>query len=57
MTRKDTIFSPDPSRVIARFLYTSDERSKNIIRNVMSMSDDEVNTALSKVFEKLRQTS
>ena len=49
MTRKDTIFSPDSSRVIARFLYTSDERSKNIIRNVMSMSDDEVNTALSKV--------
>jgi predicted GH43/DUF377 family glycosyl hydrolase len=49
VTRKDTTFSPDPSRVIARFLYTTDERSKNIIRNVMSMSDDEVNTALSRV--------
>jgi len=49
VTRKDTNFSPDPSRVIARFLYTSDERSKNIIRNVMAMSEDEVNIALSQV--------
>jgi predicted GH43/DUF377 family glycosyl hydrolase len=49
VTRKDTKFFPDPSRVIARFLYTSDERSKDIIRNVMAMSDDEVNIALSQV--------
>ncbi len=49
LNRKDTIFSPDPSRVIARFLYTSDERSKDIIRNVMAMSDNEVNIALSQV--------
>lgn len=49
VTRKDSKFLPDPSRVIARFLYTSDERSKNIIRNVLAMSDSDVNTALSKV--------
>jgi predicted GH43/DUF377 family glycosyl hydrolase len=49
VTRKDTKFFPDPSRVIARFLYTSDDRSKDIIRNVMAMSDDEVNIALSQV--------
>jgi len=49
VTRKDTKFLPDPSRVIARFLYTSDERSKNIIHNVLSMSDSEVNIALSQV--------
>ncbi|MCJ7448393.1 MAG: glycoside hydrolase family 130 protein [Bacteroidales bacterium] len=49
VTRKDTKFLPDPSRVIARFLYTSDERSKNIIRNVLAMSDSEVNIALSQV--------
>lgn len=49
VTRKDTIFSPDPSRVIARFLYTSDERSKDLIRNVMEMSDSEANIALSQV--------
>jgi len=49
VTRKDSQFLPDPSRVIARFLYTSDEKSKDIIRNVMAMSDDEVNIALSQV--------
>jgi predicted GH43/DUF377 family glycosyl hydrolase len=49
VTRKDSKFLPDPSRVIARFLYTSDERSKDIIRNVMAMSDSEVNIALSRV--------
>ncbi len=49
LTRKDTKFLPDPSRVIARFLYTSDERSKNIILSVLAMSDGEVNMALSKV--------
>jgi len=49
VTRKDSKFLPDPSRVIARFHYTSDERSKDIIRHVMAMSDNEVNTALSQV--------
>ena len=49
VTRKDSKFLPDPSRVIARFLYISDERSKNIIRNVLAMSDNEVNIALSQV--------
>jgi predicted GH43/DUF377 family glycosyl hydrolase len=49
LTRKDIKFLPDPSRVIARFLYTSGERSKDIIQNVMAMSDDEVNIALSQV--------
>ncbi|MFH1319635.1 MAG: glycoside hydrolase family 130 protein [Bacteroidota bacterium] len=49
VTRKDSKFLPDPSRVIARFLYISDERSKNIIINVLAMSDSEVNIALSQV--------
>jgi predicted GH43/DUF377 family glycosyl hydrolase len=49
VTRKNTKFLPDPSRVIARFLYTTDERSKDIIRHIMSMSDNEVDTALSQV--------
>ena len=49
VTRKDSKFFPDPSRVIARFLYTSDERSENIIRKVLAMSEDEANTALTHV--------
>lgn len=49
VTRKDVKFLPDPSRVIARFLYTTDERSRNIIKSVLSMSDSEVSIALSQV--------
>jgi predicted GH43/DUF377 family glycosyl hydrolase len=49
VTRKKSKFSPDPSRVIARFHYTTNERSKNIIQSVLSMSDSEVNIALSQV--------
>ena len=49
VTRKNGKFLPDPSRVIARFLYTTDERSKSIIRNVLAMSDGEVNLTLSQV--------
>ncbi|MFC2135821.1 glycoside hydrolase family 130 protein [Bacteroidota bacterium] len=49
ITRKENKFFPDPSRVIARFYYTNDERSQNIIRRVLAMSEDEVNIALSQV--------
>jgi beta-1,2-mannobiose phosphorylase / 1,2-beta-oligomannan phosphorylase len=49
VTRKDTKFSPDPSRVIARFFDLSNERSKNIITSVMAMPDREVTVALSQV--------
>jgi len=49
VTRKDSKFLPDPSRVIARFFNISNERNKNIIRNVLAMSDSEVNIALSQV--------
>lgn len=49
VSRKATRFFPDPSRVIARFLYTSDKRSEDIIRNVMALSDNEANIALSQV--------
>jgi beta-1,2-mannobiose phosphorylase / 1,2-beta-oligomannan phosphorylase len=49
VTRKDSKFLPDPSRVIARFCNFSDERSKNIILSVLAMSDTEVFIALSQV--------
>ncbi len=49
VTRKDIKFLPDSSRVIARFLYTSDERSMNIIRKVLDLPDSEVNNTLSQV--------
>lgn len=49
VTRKESKFFPDPSRVIARFCYFSNERSKNIILSVLSMSEHEVFIALSQV--------
>jgi len=49
VTRKDSRFLPDPSRVIARFFNISNERSKYVISNVLAMSESEVYTTLSKV--------
>jgi len=49
VTRKKFIFSPDSTRVIARFLYMSDERSADIIRNVLAMPEKEVTIAMSQL--------
>jgi len=49
VTRKKLIFSPDPSRIIARFLYLDDERSANIIRKVLAMPEKQVNIAISQL--------
>jgi len=49
VNRKDTKFLPDPSRVIGRFCYFSNERGKNIILSVLAMSDSEVFNALNQV--------
>ena len=49
VNRKKHIFSPDPSRIIARFLQVSDERSANIIRKVLAMPEKEVNIAMSQL--------
>src|ERR1035437_6640672 len=49
VTRKKFIFSPDPTRVIARFLYLDDVRSADIIRKVLAMPEKEVNIAMSQL--------
>jgi len=49
VTRKKFTFSPDSSRVIARFLYLNDERSAYIIRKVLAMPKKEVDIAMSQV--------
>lgn len=49
VNRKNLKFNPDASRVIARFLYTSDERALNTIRSVLIMSKNEASKALSPV--------
>lgn len=47
--RKNLFFSPDPSRIIARFLFLNDERSADIIRKVLAMPEKEVNIAISQL--------
>jgi len=49
VNRKKFIFSPDSTRVIARFLYLDDERSADIIRKVLAMPEKEVNIAMSQL--------
>jgi predicted GH43/DUF377 family glycosyl hydrolase len=49
INRKDIRFRPDATRVIARFLYIDEERSLNIIRSVLNMSENETSFALSQV--------
>jgi len=49
VTRKKFLFSPDSTRVIARFLYLEDERSADIIRKVLAMPEMEINIAMSQL--------
>lgn len=49
VTRKDVIFNPDPSRVIARFHFADEVRSKNIIRKVLEMPESTAKEALNQV--------
>ena len=49
ITRKGISFYPDPSRVIARFLYTGDERSLKMIKRILELPEDQVKSALTMV--------
>ena len=49
VNRRDTKFNPDPSRVIARFHFAGEERSKEIIRKVFDMREEDAKIALSQV--------
>lgn len=49
VNRKKMAFSPDPTRVIARFLHISEERSANIIRKVLEIPKKEVEIAMSQL--------
>jgi beta-1,2-mannobiose phosphorylase / 1,2-beta-oligomannan phosphorylase len=47
--RKTVLFKPDSSRVIARFLFTTEERSVVLIKNIMALTEAEKNDTLSQV--------
>ncbi|MBI9099437.1 MAG: glycoside hydrolase family 130 protein [Spirochaetaceae bacterium] len=50
--RRDVLFKPDSSRVIARFLYTNDERSRTIISRVLQLNEKEAKEKLNQVLRK-----
>jgi beta-1,2-mannobiose phosphorylase / 1,2-beta-oligomannan phosphorylase len=49
INRKSLKFNPDSSRVIARFLYTGEERALNIIRSVLNMNGPTASQALNPI--------
>lgn len=49
VNRKNLTFSPDSSRVIARFLHLSDERSAHLVQRVLDMPAAELNITLSQL--------
>ncbi len=49
LVRKNTLFQPDASRVIARFMYTNNERSLTLIKNILALSEKEQHALLSQV--------
>jgi len=49
VNRKDILFSPDSSRVIARFNYSGDEKSKEIILRILGLSEQVAKEELVKI--------
>jgi len=50
--RNNIQFTPDPSRIIPRFICTSENRSIEIIRTVLAMPENEVNNALNTLLRE-----
>jgi predicted GH43/DUF377 family glycosyl hydrolase len=55
VSRKDVIFEPDASRVIARFLYTTDERSLDLITRLMTLTEKQQSEILTQVLRDYSQ--
>ncbi len=49
LNRKPIVFYPDPSRTIARFYYTGDEKATRVIQKVLQLSPQEVHCELMQV--------
>jgi len=52
LIRKDTIFQPDSSRVIARFLYNGEDRSKELISIILALDTGTQVRQLNNVLRK-----
>ncbi|SKB52747.1 glycoside hydrolase family 130 protein [Dyadobacter psychrophilus] len=52
IVRKDIVFQPDSSRVIARFLFSSEDRARQLITLILNLSEQQQKQELSNVFRK-----
>ncbi|QNL48189.1 glycoside hydrolase family 130 protein [Olivibacter sp. SDN3] len=52
VVRKKKIFEPDFSRVIARFLFTGDERGKRLITAILDLTDKQQQETFDRVIRK-----
>ncbi|MCF2492897.1 MULTISPECIES: glycoside hydrolase family 130 protein [Dyadobacter] len=52
ITRKDIVFQPDSSRVIARFMFSSEERARQLITMILNLSQEQQKQELSNVLRK-----
>lgn len=50
--RKDTIISPDNNRVIARYFFNGEERARNVITQLLKMSENQVQMNLSQILRE-----
>jgi predicted GH43/DUF377 family glycosyl hydrolase len=49
ITRKNTLFQPDVSRVIARFLYSGEARAMSLIKKILALSKERQQQVLAQV--------
>lgn len=52
ITRKNTFFTPDSKRVVARFFNNGDVRTTNLVNRIMALSDAEVKQELKMTLEE-----
>ncbi len=52
ITRKAIVFEPDYSRVIARFLYSGEERSQQLIKLILNLNERQQEQELSHILRK-----
>lgn len=52
VNRRNIKFNPDSSRVIARYMYTGDERSQIIVESILALSDSEIIEVLNQVLRR-----
>ena len=52
VNKKDTILYPNKNKVIARYFYNGDDRAREIIKKVLSLSDKDVQIAMNQTLRE-----